>query len=1009
MDEDYASWVGGGAASEAGPGVVLPLHTAVPGRARLRVKGMQGSQKLCDAVRRGLAVAPGVRLVAVSALTGNIVIHYDAKTSLAAIRDYLAAIVRGDIVPPNDSDETAASRPLWHLCAPDEVETDLSTSQASGLSDIEARRRLNIVGHNILPAPEHRSDLAILAGQFKSFPIVLLAGAAALSLISGALMEAIAIASVVALNGVIGYEAESRAERTIESLGVATPQSAKVVRSGTAKEVPAETLAPGDLITLHRGDVAPADARLISTNDLTVGEAALTGESSPVVKSAARLGEAGAPLGSRTNMIYRGSVVTGGSGQALVVATGALTEVGRIQRLVSATAAPETPIQRELGALSHKLVWVTLITAGAIMTLGLWRGLALVQIARSALATAVAAIPEGLPMVSTTTLALGIEEMRRQGVLVRRLEAMETLASVEVVCFDKTGTLTFGRMSLQMLHIGGKEYRLRNGGWCDEAGALAGAAADERLAMLLSIGCLCSETEIEVRDGMVSLNGSPTENALVQAALDSGVDVGELRARRGRIMIQHRSEAYRFMASAHHDAGGNYFVAVKGSPTDVIERCAWEAVGAGDRQPLTPARRAEIEAANDRMAERGLRVLGFAFRRTKDPPGSNVRFDDLVWIGLSGMADPIRPGLPALMETLHRAGMHTIMLTGDQNATARAVGEQIGLSGTAVTKMLDAVDLQAMNETELAAMARTSHVVSRVSPTQKLQIVRSLQQSGAVVAMVGDGINDSPAMRAADVGIGMGRDGGAAAREVADVFLAADDLGGLVPAFEQGRTTYTNIRKSIRYVVSTNVSEVALVLMGTGFGLTAALSPLQLLWINLISDVLPGIGLAMEPPAPDAMERPPLSPRQTIIGREDFGVVAREAAVLSAGALGAAAWGGLRHGISSPRTQTMTFASLVTAQLLHALTCRSPTQGVFTKERAPANPALATILAGSFAAQGAAMFLPGVRSLLGVAPIGALDALAVLAGGTLPFIGNEMAKARREAATADSGLKRPQA
>ena len=575
---------------------------------------------------------------------------------------------------------------------------------------------------------------------------------------------------------------------------------------GAEVDVPAETLVPGDIIILQRGTVIAADARLISARALTVSEATLTGESLPVTKSIQPLGARNVPLGDRVNMVYRGTIVTGGSGRAVVVATGARTEVGRIHRLVGATLAPETPLQRQLGELGEQLVWLTLAASGAVFGLGWVRGFALLQLVRSSLSVAVAAVPEGLPMVATTTLALGVEDLRRHDVLVRRLEALETLATVDVVCFDKTGTLTHGSMSLDALAMGKRMWRHHGGAFLDEHGAAIRPQDDQRLRMLLSIVSLCSETEID-RDGeVIRLSGSATENALVQAALDHGIDVMELRRKFPRRAVQHRSEAYRFMATTHSTEHG-LWMAVKGSPREVLARCSWEALPDGGRRMLNAAGRRQIETRNAAMAAQALRVLGTAYRELRDEtdagePASDI--DRLTWTGLVGLADPVRQGLPALMDKLHRAGIQTLMLTGDQSATARAVAERIGLGAVGIFEIVDATDLETLAPAELAAAARRAHAFARISPAQKLRIVRALQDAGAVVAMVGDGINDSPALRAANVGMAIGRHGDAAAREVADVFFATEDLQMLPLAIERGRSTYTNVRKAIHYILSTN-------------------------------------------------------------------------------------------------------------------------------------------------------------------------------------------------------------
>jgi len=821
--------------------------------------------------------------------------------------------------------------------------------------------------------------------------VALLAGAALVSFAIGGFLEAGAIMAVVALNGGIGFATERRAERTIRSLEGVVAHTARVLRGGRESEIAAEAVVPGDIMILQRGMVVPADGRLISVCALAVSEAALTGESLPVTKSVEPLRRSDVALADRVNLVYRGSIVTGGSGTAIVVATGARTEVGRIHRLVQATIPPQTALQRQLDALGEQLVWITLAASGLIFGAGWLRGVALMQLARSSLSVAVAAVPEGLPMVATSTLALGVEEMRRHGIFIRRLEAVETLAAVNVICFDKTGTLTHGSMSLEQIAVGSSIWHRCSGAFVGQDSAPVQLHLDFRLRQLLIVVSLCSETDVEQRGGRNVLNGTPTENALVQAALDDGLNVGDLRKRFARLSTQHRTETYRFMATTHAAQDG-LLLAVKGSPSEVLARCSWELRPDGTRDVLTAQRRCEINDRNNAMAAQGLRVLAAAYR---DIRGGGLRSDSveverLVWIGLMGLADPVRSHLPELMDKLHHSGIQTIMLTGDQSATARAVARHIRLSD-GEPEVIDAAELDRLGAAELAVASRRAHAFARISPGQKLRIVRALQNSGAVVAMFGDGINDSPALRAADVGIAIGRDGTAAAREVADVFFATEDLAALPMAIERGRATYENIRRAIHYVLSTNGSEIALMLAGTAAGMGEALTPMQLLWINLVSDVLPAIGLALEPPGADVMRQPPKQANERILTRDHVGRLGTEAGVIAAGAFGAGLYGALRYGHASPQARTVTFGSLVTAQLLHALNYRS-THGTAEGTH---NSILPTVIGGSLVAQFAAMLLPGLRNLLGVATIDVVDAVAMIAGGVLPFFVNAARKAEQ--------------
>ncbi|MBS3652308.1 cation-transporting P-type ATPase [Pseudaminobacter sp. 19-2017] len=935
-------------------------------------------------------MAPNVSRLTASDLTGNILIEHEAATPLHSILEYLRARIQREITAPGAvSSDTG---PVWHTLTRDQTFAALHSS-AEGLSRRDACQRLAETGPNVTQTVQPRSSASILASQFQSLPVAILLGAAAVSVLTGGLLEAVAILAVVGMNGAIGFKTESRAEATIRSLGAQASRTAQALRDGVSIGVPVREIVPGDVISLRRGDVVPADARVISAQGLSVSEAMLTGESMPVSKHPEPIGDWTTPLGARSNMLYCGTIITGGGGRALAVATGSSTQTALIQRLVTSTARPETPLQRQLGDLGRQLGWVTLAAGAVIAGVGLLRGQGLIPMIRSALSIAVAAMPEGLPLLATTILALGVEALRKRGVYVRRLAAIETLGAVQTICFDKTGTLTLGRINVEQIRIATESYS-SSGGVLGQDGRPAELDQKPALQRLLQVGALCSDVQIVHKGTSVTLDGSPTECALVQSALDSGIDVAALRQQFPRTKVQHRSEAYRFMATTHVSAHGQ-MVSVKGSPDDVLERCRFQMLPDGTEQELTPERRARIEERNLELASQALRVLGMAERQLQGQDGGvqDRPVEDLTWIGLVGMADQIRPGIRELMSRLHEAGIQTIMLTGDQRPTAIAVSERIHLNGPGAIRVTDAAELEGLTPAELGEVAGHTQAFSRVSPAQKLQIVRSLQAAGTTVAMVGDGVNDGPALRAANVSIAVAEtDVAAATREIADILITSDRLDGLLPALVTGRTTHRNIRKALRYLVSTNLSEVLLVLSGTAAGMSAPLSPMQLLWINLITDVLPGLGLAMEAPEADVLEQGPMEADAPVLGRDDIAGTAAQAAMLGAGALASTLVGWRRYGANAPQTGTMTFGSIMLAQLLHALTSRSEEHGIFGPTAPPRNNALSAIVGGSIGVHLIALLLPVARGLLGVSRLSARDAATTLAGGVLPFIAMELNK-----------------
>jgi Ca2+-transporting ATPase len=990
------------------PSPVVPIHALVPGRARLRVAGLKHGDAVKAALESALSRAVGIDRVAASTWTGNLLVHYERSIPLgrivAAVEAALAtppAAGEGDAasiaggVRPEAAAGASAERP-WHVLTGEEVAALTDSSTARGLASTAVRERLARAGANTLPRPPQRSQLAILVEQLESLPNALLAASSVLSLLTGGVADAVITLGVVAINAAVGYATESEAERTIGSLMRSTANGATVLRDGKISTVPIEEVVVGDVQVLEPGSFVAADARVVAARDLSVDESLLTGESLPVTKTAAPLARTDVPLAERRNMVYRGTALTGGGGLAIVVATGPATEIGRIQALVGTATPPATPMQRQLQEMGRRLAWLSGGICAVVGVLGLLRGQGLLPVLKTATSLAVAAVPEGLPAIATTTLALGIRDIRRHHVLVRHLGAVEALGAVQTVCLDKTGTLTLNRMSVVAIHCAGDEVRLADGTFTVNGGQVSEAMRDH-LARLLEVAALCNETEIDEKVGRRAVNGSPTEAALVLAALDLGVDVASLRRRFPLLATDYRSERQNWMTTVHATADGGRLVAVKGNPGEVLSRCRWYLTGCRFGE-LTDEIRQSIEVANERMGGEALRVLGVAEERL-DADGGGGR--GLVWLGLVGMADPPRPGMGELVEVFHRAGIATVMITGDQSATAYAVARRLGLSNGGRTEILDSTHLENLPPKVLSTLAQRAHVFSRVSPSHKLQIVQALQRAGVVVAMTGDGINDSPALKAADIGIAMGCGGTQVARDVADVVLQNDDPRTVATAIEKGRTIYNNVRKSLRFLLATNLSEILVMLGGNAGGLGQTLTPLQLLWINLMTDVFPALALAVEPPETEVMREPPRPAAEAILRRGDFRHVVVEGATIAASALAAGTYARLRYG-PGPRTSTITFLSLITGQLLHALSCRSDRQGMFSGRPLAANRWLRLALGGSFAVQLTAAVVPGTRRLLGLVPIGFADGVVTVAAGIAPFVINELAKTAAKTAAPPS-------
>ena len=779
------------------------LHGAVRGRARFRVAELRHQPHLGRDVQQRLIRCPAIRTVEVNAVIGTLLVEFDADRPLgeivSVVEQELTRLIAGGGEDAGASGLAAAlpengrTTPAWHVMAAPAVVSALGTGD-SGLSPADAASRLAQDGANSLPRPEGRSPFDMLLDQFTTLPVGVLAASAALSLATGGMADAALIAGVLVLNGVIGFFTELHAERTINTLDTTSVQPATVVRDGSRLDVPPEELVAGDVVVLAPGSYVPADVRVLEARHLTIDESTLTGESMPVSKSAAAVRREATALADRTGMAFMGTLVTGGSGRGVVVATGPRTELGAIHALLGTARAPQTPLQRHLDTMGTQLVLLGTAACAAVFGLGVLHGYGALEMLLISTSLAVAAVPEGLPTVATTTLALGIRDMRRQRILIRRLDAVENLGAIQMLCLDKTGTLTRNEMSVTAVHADGNDYEVCDGRW--SAGTPIEPCAAAPLRRLLEVGVLCNESELRQENGSVVPSGSATENALIMLAVDAGLSVPSLRRRHPLVDVKYRTEKHRFMATLHRDADV-HLLAVKGSPGEVLALCHRYA-GAEGPSPLTDAARTAIMQANERMAGRALRVLGLAY--AEGPSASPPASAELTWLGLVGLTDPLRPGMPALIRRFHGAGIETVMITGDQSATAYAVGRQLQLANGQPLEILDSESLEQLDPELLSGLAQRVRVFARVSPAHKLEIVRALQDAGKVVAMTGDGVNDGPALRAADIGLVVGDGSTELARSVADVVIDGDDLHRMLVAVRAGRTIRDNVRKALHFL-----------------------------------------------------------------------------------------------------------------------------------------------------------------------------------------------------------------
>ncbi|BAB74944.1 HAD-IC family P-type ATPase [Anabaena sp. FACHB-709] len=983
--------------------MIQAIHTGVKGRARYKVKELYHSLSLKEYLERSLVNQPEIINVSANISTGNVLVLFSPKYNYKQIANLIDQVILNyrkihqQVQPFKSNKIIKKSKQIsgvkqqrsenWHLMPASTVVDTFNTS-ASGLSSESAAANLSIYGANILSETEIRSSFSILVDQFKSLPVALLGVAAGVSVFTGGLIDAVVILGVVGVNAVIGYATETQSERIIHSLKHQEQTSAWVMRDGKAQEIPVENVVVGDVLILKPGSYVAADARLIEADNLSIDESALTGESLPASKNTAFLTGEDVPLGDRLNMIYRGTYITGGQGLAAVVATGQFTEMGHIQTLVGTANATETPLARQLDQVGSQLVVIGMGLCGLVFGMGVLRGYGLVQMLKSSISLAVAAVPEGLPTIATTTLALGIRDMRRNKVLVRSLSAVEALGSVQTICLDKTGTITENKMSVVEIHTNTREIKVTDGEFIAGGENINPYMYDE-LLKLIHVSVLCNESEVSRDDGEYVVTGSATENALIYMGIAAGVDAIALKDKYPLLQTNLRSENRNIMSTIHETHNGHKFVAVKGSPGEVVQMCqGW--MKDGQVVPLTDADRQMLEIENDRMAGKALRVLGVAYNHIDESHNGNHE-TDLIWLGLVGMADPIRRGAKALIADFHHAGIDTVMITGDQSPTAYAIAKELELNRHTQLEILDSTNLNNLTPEALTALSDKVDVFARISPSNKLQVVQALQGAGKVVAMTGDGINDAPALKAAQVGVAMGKGGTDVAREVADIVLEDDRLETMIIAVSRGRTIYNNIRKSVHFLLATNLSEIMVMTTATAVGIGEPLNAIQLLWLNLVTDIFPGLSLAMEAPEPEVLSQPPRNPTEPIIKKSDFGRITFESATISASTLAAYSYGILKYGIS-PQASTIAFMGLTTAQLLHTISSRSEKHSIFSSEKLPHNPYLTAAVTGSFALQLLAVAVPPLRTLLKITPINLVDGAVIGGSALLPLIVNEATK-----------------
>ncbi len=889
-------------------------------------------------------------------------------------------------------------RETWHNRSAEDVLASLR-SAATGLSAEEVTRRLDVDGPNSLTESKRISPVVLLLGQFKSLIVWILIGAGVLSAILGDTLDAVAIFAIVVLNAVIGFYQEYSAEQSIAALKKMTAPLAKVRRDGQVTETPAANVVTGDILVLEAGDLVAADARLLTAASLTCIESALTGESESVAKHPALLTESSVPLGDRTNMVFMGTSVATGAGHGVVVATAMGTELGRIAGLLEGADPNQgTPLQRKLEAFGRILVWAAFGIVGVVFGLGFLRGTPLFELTMTAIGLAVAAVPEGLPAVVTVALSLGVMRMARRRALVRRLAAVETLGSTSVICTDKTGTLTVGEMTARALYVADRTFEVTGEGYGPEGeirfeGRKAEAADQAPLLELATIILGCNNAHLVEEDGRWKTVGDPTEGALLVAGAKAGGDRTRIDTEYPK---QHdipfdsdrkRSSTIRRLPDGHLRAF------VNGAPGILLEHCTSLYTATGIR-PLEPEDRRRILDHATAMAKQALRVLASAYGDLTNPPPAELTAEtverDLVFVGLTGMLDPPRPEAKAAIATCDAAGIRVVMITGDHPETAAAIARELGIGSdiAAVT----GTQLDAMSEAELKRRAPEIAVYARVTAEHKLAIIRALKADGAIVAMTGDGVNDAPAIKGADIGIAMGRAGTEVTKQAADMIITDDNFATIVSAVEEGRGVYDNIRKTLQYLLAGNTGELMLMTVAVVIGLPTPLLPIHLLWINLITDGLPALCLATDPIDPDVMTRPPRSPSERMTNHRFLRTMLLTG-LLTAGVAFAVYVYILRTG-TTEEARSSAFAVLVFAELLRSFGARSESKPVW---RIPlfSNRNLVLVVAISFGLQILSQHNATLGHFLKASSMTLGHGLLLLGLGAIPLIVLEAVKVIR--------------
>ncbi|GAB4257546.1 MAG: cation-transporting P-type ATPase [Methylomicrobium sp.] len=885
-------------------------------------------------------------------------------------------------------------RHQWHSLSPEQVQQQLNID-TNGLSEQEAKRRLQQFGPNRLPPPKTRGPLIRFLSQFHNLLIYVLIGAGIVTAVLDHWVDTYVIIAVVFINSIIGFIQEGKAEKALDAIRQMLAPRATVLRDGHRCGVPAEELVPGDIVLLEPGDKVPADLRLITTKGLQIQEAILTGESVAVEKSIGAVAT-NADLGDRFSMAYSGTLVAAGHGKAVVVETGAHTEIGRISGMISNIEALTTPLLQQIAVFSRWLTLAILLIAGGVFAFGFYiRSIEASTMFMTVVGLAVAAIPEGLPAILTVTLAIGVQEMAKRNAIIRRLPAVETLGALSIICSDKTGTLTRNEMTVKSIvtsydfyEISGVGYEPIGDFFC--SGDHVAPPEKPVLQTITQFGALCNDSSLRRKeDGQWIIDGDPMEGALLTVAVKAGFEPGELHKTYTRTDVIPFDAQHRFMATLNHDHQQHALIVVKGAPERLIELCTLQRQSDGTDAPNTPS---YWSGWIDEIASQGQRVLAIAYKPI-DSGKTELNFSDLddglILLGLVGLIDPPREEAIQAIEECRSAGIRVKMITGDHAATARAIAAQLQLHNH--HDVLTGHELSKINDDDLVDIAARVDVFARTSPEHKLRLVTALQKTGSVVAMTGDGVNDAPALKRADVGIAMGRTGTEAAKEASEMVLADDNFASIARAVKEGRTVYDNLRKAILFLLPVNGGESMSIIAAVLGGLTLPITPLQILWVNMVSSVALAMAIAFEPSEPNVMQRPPRGRSEAMLSGLLLWRIVFVSFLFFAGIYGIFLWS-QEHGSTLEEARTYAVNTLVALEVFYLLNVRYLSGSSLSLNQLFGSKAITIAVLVVFTLQAIFTYAPFMETFFDTRPIDFLHGLEIFGIGLSLFIILELEK-----------------